>query len=302
MPLTLSCKIPKSFAVRIFIFLCVFFLTAQAAQAKQTKHLLWEISSPTNTVYIAGSVHLLKEGAYPLNAVYERSFSKTKKLVLEVDPALMNQPATQKMTIAKALYPAGRSLKKSIPKKTFSLVNNTAKTLGVNMEALNQYKPWFVAITLTTLQLQKLGFNPEFGVDVYFYKKALQTGKQVIGLETPEFQINLFADMPSKTQEKLLLQALEDMNIMENEFTSLISAWENGDLTGLEKILLESFKGYPEIFENIIAKRNRKWKKQIKKILKGHEPCFIVVGAGHLLGNKGLITLLANQGYNVKQL
>jgi hypothetical protein len=294
--------LPKAFAFRIFIFLCLFILTAQVTQASQTKHLLWEVTSPTNTVYIAGSVHLLKEGANPLSAVYEQAFSKTKKLVLEVDPALMNQPTTQQMTLAKALYPVGRSLKKSIPKKTFYLVNETAKTLGVNMEALNQYKPWFVAITLTTLQFQKLGFNPEYGVDVYFYKKAQQTGKQVVGFETPEFQINLFADMPSKTQNKLLLQTLEDMNIMENEFTSLISAWENGDLTQLEKILLESFNGYPEIFENIIAKRNRNWEKRIKTILNGSEPCFIVVGAGHLLGKKGLINLLAKHCYSMKQL
>lgn len=297
-------KSPYPFIPVFFIYFLILFCCSYQSFASQTsnKHLLWKVQSASNTVYIAGSIHLLKEGSYPLNGVYEQTFSQTKKLVLEVDPAVMNLPETQQMTLAKALYPSGKNLKKSVPEKTYSLISETSNSLGVNIEALNQYKPWFVAITLTTLQLQKLGFNPEYGVDVHFYKKAQQTGKKVIGLETPEFQINLFAGMPLKTQNILLLQALEDMHIMEKEFTSLISAWKNGDKIKLEKILLESFKGYPNIFEDIIVKRNKSWKKQIQKILKGDEQCFIVVGAGHLLGKEGLISLLKKQGFSVTQL
>ena len=286
----------------IFSLLLLCALHQSFASQSANKHLLWEVKSPANTVYIAGSIHLLRQGTYPLDDIYYQSFRKTKKLVLEVDPALMSQPATQQMTLAKALFPAGKTLENTLSKKSFQLASKTAQGMGINIAALNQYKPWFVAVTLTTLQLQKLGFNPEYGIDTHFYQKAQQDGKPTIGLETAEFQINLFADMPLKTQDKLLLQALEDMHIIEQEFISLINAWKGGDTDKLEKILLESFKGYPEIFDDLITQRNRNWEKQVTTILAGSEPCFIVVGAGHLLGDYGLIQLLEKKGYKVKQL
>ena len=283
------------------IFLAHALLYAQERQKVSSKSFLWKVQSKKNAVYILGSVHFLKKEHYPLPKAIEDAFADAKRLVLEIDIEGLGLEITQRMML-KAIYDNGKTLQESISKEAFTLAGKRAKELGLDIYMLNQFEPWYVALTLATLKLQNLGFNPNYGVDKYFSMKAKETGKEIASLETLEYQIDLFDRMSPATQELLLLQTLRDLDVMEKEFNRIIGAWAGGDAKTLEALLLKSFREFPEIHQKLVSERNRNWLHKIENFLAHNENFIVVVGAGHLVGKDGVIELLKEKGYLVEQL
>lgn len=182
------------------------------------------------------------------------------------------------------------------------MVEKRAKELGMDIQALNRLQPWFVALTLSALKLQTLGFDPNYGIDQYFAEKAKKEKKEIVALETWEDQINLFVGMSQESQELLLLRTLRDLEVMEKELTRIVRSWTVGDVRTIETLLLESFKEYPQVYRRLISDRNKNWLPKIEKLLDQDENYIVVVGAGHLVGKEGIIALLKEKGYSVDQL
>ncbi len=265
------------------------------------RHSLWKVQSGTHVVYLVGSVHLLKAANYPLSPAIEKAFSESRRLVLELKLDEVNPQAVQEAMLAKGRLEPGTTLKGIVSPETYGLLQRRAKEIGIPVQALDPFKPWVVALTLTTLKLQKLGYDPQHGIDQYFTRKAKQEGKEISGLETFEFQIDLFDHLSLSEQEALLLETMNELDVMENEFNNLVEAWVQGDTSALEKILLASFREYPEIYQRMVVDRNRGWMGEIGKILMRNEIAIVVVGAGHLVGREGLVELLRAKGYEVEQ-
>jgi uncharacterized protein len=270
--------------------------------AAAEKRSLWKIQAKNNTVYILGSIHYLKDRNYPLDPAIEDAFKDAKKLVFEVNLESMEKEAGQQLMLIKGLYADGSTLKDHISEKTYASAEKELKELGVDIAAFNQFKPWLTAITLTALKLQKLGFDPKQGIDQYFYRKAKKENKEIGGLETLEFQLDLFDGMPERTQEMMLAQTLKDISTMEKEVEAIIKAWASGDVKAIESALLKSMKEYPEIYERLVSDRNRGWIPKIESYLSQSENYLIVVGAGHLAGKDSVIEMLKAKGYSVEQL
>jgi uncharacterized protein YbaP (TraB family) len=271
-------------------------------QIRSSKNCLWRIQSEQNTVYLMGSLHLLKKENYPLHKEIEKAFEDSKVLVLEVDLGEANDPRTQQMMLMKGMFTDGRTLEKAIDEKTYDLAKMKLGELGVDIAPFNNFKPWFFATTLVTIKMQALGFNPELGLDAYFFKKAKQSGKKVIGLETFEYQLGLLDKMSASNQELMVEQSLLELDLIEKEMGSLVQAWSSGDTKGLEDTLLLSFKDFPELYNSLIISRNKKWLEDIESFLRERDHYMIIVGAGHLIGEKGLVELLKKKGYSVEQL
>jgi uncharacterized protein YbaP (TraB family) len=273
----------------------------QAAQELARRHCLWRVQSGTGTVYLLGSVHLLKAEHYPLSAVMDRAFAESRRLILEVKLDAVKPQVMQETVLVKGRLGPGQTLQGLLAPAHYALLSERAAAMGVPPQALDQFKPWMAALTLTTLKLRQLGYDPRYGVDQHFTRKAQEQGKDIQGLESFEFQFNLFEQLPSGLQEQLLLQTLEEMTVIEKQFESLIRAWIHGDGADLEKILLASFRGYPEIYQRLVVDRNREWLGQIEKFLALSDTTMVVVGAGHLVGREGLVELLRAKGYGVEQ-
>ena len=263
-------------------------------------HCLWRVQSGANAVYLVGSVHLLKAANYPLSPAIEKAFSESQRLVLELNLDDVN-PQVQGTMLAKGRLDPGTTLERIVAPKTYGLLQERAKEIGIPVQALDPFKPWVAALTLTTLKLKKLGYDPQHGVDQYFTRKAKQEGKEISGLETFEFQIDLFDHLSLPEQESLLLQTINELDVMEREFNNLVAAWDRGDTSALEKILLASFREFPEIYRRMVVDRNRAWVGEVEKMLARNEKAMVVVGAGHLVGKEGLVELLRAKGYAVEQ-
>ena len=276
--------------------------TSSAAQTTAAgKHFLWTVRSEANVLYLAGSVHALGADAYPLPAVFEKAFEASGTLVEELDLADAASLSAMPMLLAKGLYGDGRTFESAVSKETATLVTQYFKQTGLPMEMIRPMKPWMVMLMLTALEVQKAGLDASLGLDKYFYDKAMAAKKPVIGLETPEFQIDRFDKMSDAVQEQMLRSTVTELDAQSNELKSMIAAWQRGDTATLETSVRDSFARYPAAYTSLIAERNRNWIPQLQMCLSSPTPCFVVVGAAHIVGPDELLALLQQKGYRVEQ-
>ena len=269
--------------------------------AAAEKRSLWKVQSKSNTVYIMGSIHYLKPQNYPLDPALDDAFKAAKKLVLEIDLESAGKEQGQKLMLMKGLYTDGRTLKNGVSAETYGLAEKELKKLGLDIKLFNQFRPWFVALTVAALELQRLGFDANHGIDRYFYQKAKKENKEVIGLETFEYQMDLFDGMAERTQEMMLLQTLKDIHSIGGTVGAIVQAWASGDMKTLDSLLLQSLKEYPDVYQRLILDRNRAWLPKIESYLSQKENYLVVVGAGHLAGKDSVIEMLKAKGYSVEQ-
>lgn len=296
-------NIIRTLFIAVFVFA---FFTLQALPQQpnnvESKNFLWSVKSDSNTVYLLGSLHVLGKESYPLGDAYEKAFQNSQVLVFEVDPGELEKPETIQMVLEKSAIEKGKTLKDTVSPKTYELAKSELGDMGVDIKMFTYTRPWFVAVTTTILKLSKMGFNPEYGVDKYFYQKAQKSGKEIIGLETAEFQIDLIASLGGESQDEVLLHTLKDLDVIEVELPGLVGSWQTGDSKKFQQLILKSYGEHPGVYQRLIVDRNNNWLKAIEGYLKSDKNYLLVVGAGHLVGNEGLVKLLSDKGYKVEQM
>ncbi len=270
----------------------------------QQKSFLWQVRSKSAIVYVLGSVHVAKPDMYPLPQRIEDSFEKAAALALEADPAKAGDPNLLSRMLAAALYPDNGTLKEHLSQKTYDLASRELEQLGLSIDSFKKTRPWFLASTIEILELQRLGYDPAYGIDVYFAKRAAAK-KRIIELESFDYQIALMNGFSDREQELFLLYTLKDMAQVKEEATEMMAAWKNGDSKTIESLVTRTLKETTElepIFDKLIYRRNREMTAKIEDFLKGRETVFVVVGAAHLVGKEGIIGLLKQKGYKVEQM
>lgn len=294
--MTLTLRRRLSLLVTIVVFAC---LHAQAAN----RNFIWKATSAQGgTVYLAGSVHLLTADYYPLNPAFESAFKTADLLVEEIDMAEMLAPEAQLQLLTRGMLPANQSLDKVISAATYQAVNRKMTELGLPIGPMNRIKPWSIALLLQGMEWQKAGFNADFGLDKHFYDAALAAKKQVQGLETLDFQIAQFDEMPMDLQDRLLAETLKELETTKASFTKLANAWKNGDAPLVESIVLQDLKSEPQMYQRLLVNRNRTWLPKIEALFSRPRPAFVVVGAAHLVGSDGLLQNLRTKGYTIEQM
>jgi uncharacterized protein YbaP (TraB family) len=268
---------------------------AGAHAADEQHHILWSLQGKTNKVYLLGSVHLLKESE-KLPAAIDSAYADAEKLVMEIDMDDLDPAQMQQAVMDLAALPEGQTLQQQLGPQVYERFTTQSRAL------LNNFRPWFAAITLVQLQLMKMGFDPESGVERRLTARAATDGKPIQGLETPREQLEIMARLPDKQQREFLLYSVEDAERMASEVDKLVAAWRQGDATQMAKLLQEGFDEYPDLYRPLTVDRNRKWIPQIEQLLDGRDDYLVVVGALHLVGTDSVIDLLERKGYKVKQL
>lgn len=290
----------RYFTVIFLLYLSVWVTNTVTAQGS----LLWEINSTSNTVYLLGSIHLATADFYPLNEKIEQAFNRSDILVVEVNINQVDQAQLEEMMMEKGSYSEGDSLAMHICAHTYELVEKELQGLGLDIAQFAKHKPWFLAQAISVSELQRLGFDPLSGIDKYFLDRA-EGKKAIVELESFDFQIKLFDNFSDYYQELLLFYAIVDLDTIEEEMRTLISAWACGDVEGLESIVSRPLLKYPQlgpIYEKLIYERNTNMLRNIEQYLTATEDYFIVIGAAHLVGEKGIIKLLKERGYSLRQL
>jgi uncharacterized protein YbaP (TraB family) len=281
------------------LLLVVGLLGSLTAQAEAP---VWAIHGAHNTVYLAGSVHLLRSQDAALPAAFDRAYKDAAALVMEIDLDDMDPAAAQGWMLTNGMYTDGTTLSSVIGTQRYERVEKEGNRLGLPVEALERFEPWLVAMTLAQLQYMKLGFDPEQGVEKQLTRKAAADHKPITGLETLEEQLGLLAHLSKDDQAKFLDLTLEEMNEMQSETDSLLAAWRAGNAPKLASMLSDEYKVAPALYRMLVADRNKRWMPQIEKLLKEDKDYLVVVGALHLVGTGGLLELTKARGFEAKQL
>jgi uncharacterized protein YbaP (TraB family) len=293
---------PERTALRRLVAAVVASLAIISAHPQaQTRALAWKVSRGAGVVYLIGSVHMLTNDFYPLAPPLEAAFKDSDLLVEEADLAEMLSPNTQFSMLSKGMLPAGTTLDKVVSPATMALVNQHVGG-PLPIDALKQFKPWFLAMTLEALEWQEAGFDASLGLDKHFFDRAQVDGKTIQGLETTDFQISLFDNMTKDQQERFLAETLKGVDKEKAAVKTLTGAWRNGDVATIERLVMADVKSDPVIYDRLLVARNRAWMPKIEALFSRPRHAFVVVGAAHLVGPDGLVTMLKAKGYQVTQL
>jgi len=270
--------------------------------AQPPRNFLWKVSSNRSVIYLVGSIHLLTKDYYPLSPALDAAFMDSDLLVEETDLGELEAPASQIKLLTRGMLPASQSLDQVVSPSTYALVAKRVGDLGMPIEPLKRFKPWMLAITLVESEWQKAGFDASLGLDKHFHDRAKAEGKMVQGLETVDYQLALFDDMTMAQQDRMLAESLKDVDNEQANALKLTDAWRAGDVTTVERIVLSDVEDDPGTYQRLLVNRNRDWMPRLDSFLTRAGHTFVIVGAAHLVGPDGLVTMLKAKGYKVDQL
>ncbi|OGP67920.1 MAG: hypothetical protein A2W27_03325 [Deltaproteobacteria bacterium RBG_16_44_11] len=284
--------------LRMTLIIIILF-TASGVQAESS---VWAARSSRATVYLAGSVHMLRASDYPLPAEFFTAYQDSRKIVFEVPPGEMEGPEYMGKLLSEAIYNDGTTLKEHITSEAFAKAERFCRERNYPMAQYQFFKPTFFVMTLTVLEMNKIGADPQKGVDYFFKNKAMDDGKATGSLETMDQQISILASVDASVGSDQILQAIDELGQIEVMLGEHLAAWRNGDESKMEELYIKGLKRYPKLYQTLIVDRNNKWVRDIEGYLNGSGNTMVVVGAAHLAGTDSVINLLRKRGYKVIKL
>ncbi len=277
------------------------FLCAPAF-ADGSLHALWEVHGKRNTVYLLGSIHVLRPSDYPLSAAMLNAYSAAQVIYMEVNLQELDSQAVQAEMLSSALMPENQGLPAVLGKERYARAYALAHEVGVELPSFDQFAPWFAAEAISQMQLMHLGFQPQSGVEAYFLERARSDGKTIAGLETVHDQIALFQKMSLDAQAEYLISSLEQAHDLPQEVDAMVHAWQRGDTEWFVHELAAELGGDPQLYQSVLVARNRKWLPKIETLLQDDKNYLVIVGTGHLVGRGSVIDLLKKDGIGATQL
>ena len=266
------------------------------------RHILWAVQGKQNTVYQLGSVHVLRPGDATLPAVAQHAFDDSERLVMEID---LDEPGSDPLAMAAemqqaALLPEGQTLH-GVLGGDYASISARAGKAGFDLESLDAFAPWFVAIALLDLELANRGFSAEYGIEQTLAARAIEEHKPIEGLETAAEQFQMLAGMPLAQQKRFLMMTLDESAQLDSELGQLLRAWQSGDTETLARLLSTEYEKFPDLYRRLTVDRNRAWVVRLAALLDHRDDYLVVVGALHLVGPESVVDLLRKRGYTVTQ-
>jgi uncharacterized protein len=294
----------NSIAHTICLFCLLFLLCACAATdgVGESKATLWKVRGDHNSVYLLGSIHVLSKQVYPLKPALERAFDDADQVVFEIDLTRFDQKSFSKEFSRTAYYPPGQSLSSKLTPETIELLNRVLPSYGLSLKRVEHLRPWYLAEALSSRTLESAGFTNRLGVDLYFYRKAKAAGKPMLGLETLRDQAEIFDRFNDRQNEQYLLSTISGLPEYAEMIRRLVNAWKDGDVRLLDRLLNQDKEADPITHETLFSRRNAKWVPEIERFAHASGNYLIIVGAGHLVGDDGVVAQLRRAGFSVQQL
>lgn len=261
---------------------------------------LWKISKNGNEFYLGGSIHILRPNDYPLPMEFENAFSKASTLVLETDLGIVNSPSFGQKLMMQSMLKNGQTLKTILSKKVYQQLEKECMKVGLPLSQMQMMKPSMVIMTLTVMNLQRIGLTGE-GVDKNYYNHAKSSNMKFKYLESVEKQLKLLTTLGEGAENEFVQYSLNDIKNMKEDIEKLIMAWKKGDKSSMVKQIKEMKKQYPKIYHDMMVERNNSWIPSLMSYLNDKEKEMVIVGALHLYGKDGLLNLLKKKGCKVER-
>jgi hypothetical protein len=267
--------------------------------AKDADPALWVVRDADTTIYLFGTVHLMKPGLNWFDEGVRKAFDASGELVLE----LVMPPEDQMQALIAELGTAksGPPLPARLPPPVAAKLRAELSRLGMSADALDRDEPWLAAVTLSVLPLRQLGYDDKDGAEQVLSAAAKATGKPTRGLETARQQFGYFDKLSMPAQRQLLATTLDDLPKMGAEIDAMVKDWSAGDADALAKLLNADLDRTPELKQALLVTRNRNWANWIAQRMQQPGTVFVAVGAGHLAGSDSVQAELAKRGLKVER-
>jgi uncharacterized protein len=258
---------------------------------------MWEVRAGERTLYLLGSVHLLRPTVYPLDPAIYRAFDAARVVAFELAPDEIAAAAPLMVSVGR--LPDGRTFRDELPASVAAELERRLEEFGLPVAAFERMKPWVVALSLSALTLQRAGFSAESGLDLHLQARARGAGKRVIGLETAREQFEVFDGLDREGQEAFVRSTLAELDESAARLDEATAMWQRGDAEAMAAMMTESMREQPALTERLLDARNRAWIPDIEALLTAGEPAIVIVGMGHLVGEGSVVQLLRERGYTV---
>jgi uncharacterized protein len=264
----------------------------------EAKNFMWEIRSDSATVYLLGSAHVARADLYPLDSAIENAFDRSQYLGVELDINSVDP----KLLLEKIQFSDGTTLEDVLDPELYQRLKKEFNNYMVPSSMFKFYKPWFAVLYLGQIQLMNEGFDPSSGIDKYFLDKA--EDKIIIALETPEEQLAIFDEF-DKMPNEFVEYSLNDMDSTVFRMEKMFGAWVIGDTASINEDIIADFQseeGFEEITKLLIDNRNQIMADKIIGFLSANGTYFVVVGAAHIPGDNGILSILRRENrYGIEQ-
>jgi len=285
---------------RVLLLLATLFLLGSCGAApREAKPALWAVRDGDTTVYLFGTVHLLRPDLRWFDGEVRTAFDASDTLVLEL---VMPPDAETQALLDKLGRTPGDPTVAALPAPEHAKLEGALREAGLAPQSLDRDEPWLAALTLSLLPLQKLGYDDASGVEQVLQAAAKKAGKQVEGLETAEEQFGYFDHLSAAAQTRLLGDTLDGLPGTGATIDTAVVAWSKGDADALARMLNADLAGNPELRDTLLRQRNQRWAAWIRGRLQRPGTVFVAVGAGHLAGGDSVPAMLAKAGLKVERL
>tara|TARA_R110000803_G_scaffold153044_1_gene217973 strand:- start:781 stop:1779 length:999 start_codon:yes stop_codon:yes gene_type:complete len=278
---------------------------AALAAAKASRGLgepaIWVLSDADTTLYIMGTVHLLRPELDWRSDEIDAALNAADTLVFEADVSSSEAGAEMmKFVREKGLFQNGGQLTNLLSDAETIELQAALDYVGLPLGAVQNMRPWFAAVNLSVMQMTKDGFDPNSGVEQVLIAEGTLAGKSFAYLETVDDQLGRLAGLPDDVQVDFLISSAESIDEGAAMLDALVDEWADGDVTGLGLLLANpDMMGSDEVYDALLKERNETWAPKISAMLETPGTRLIAVGAGHLAGDDSVIAMLRTDGFEV---
>ncbi|MBW0144819.1 TraB/GumN family protein [Sphingomicrobium clamense] len=269
---------------------------AQETDAATVAPAMWKVADEDTTVYILGTFHVVRPGMEWRTPLIEEAIESSEELILEIsmDPELLatQAPIMQQMAMDEEVEP----LSVRFDAEEYAKLEAGTKSMGVPIQALDQFETWFLLPALAAPLLQQAGFSATEGIDMTLFQQFVHAGKPVGELEGLVAQVKFLDDADEEAQQEMLMTMFEDD--MAAELDKGLAFWAAGDLDGLYASM-----GFDEMSEEataaMLANRNPHWADWIQTRLDTPGTVLVAGGTGHFMGEHSVLKMLEDRGLTV---
>lgn len=277
---------------------------AVALERQDSKGFFWKIEKDGSELYLLGSIHHGNDEMYPMRPELNAAYADSDHLVVEANIAApISEQRAADIENKYMWYNDNTTLADHIDAETYVQLKSLFEEKGASTAALDSLKAWVTYLKLVNLNSAQDGYGGALGVDMYFLQKAMASGKSILELESVELQYEMLNNFSDELMTSLIKETIESFDQPEGSIGSMANVWLTGDEAVLVEFV-EDMAEIPEYYKSMIKDRNVGMVEKIEGYLgdKNKETYFVVVGAGHMLGEDGIVTKLKEKGYTVTRL
>lgn len=297
-------RLPKFHLVQLLLTAALL-LCSSLASAANDRGIFWLAEKDGHNVYLLGSVHLATADFYPLREQITRAYESSDALAVEADVIAAEGDMTlQQQIMMEAMYQGQRSLKDDLSPDTYKQLQQWLQQRQLPEPMFIRQRPAIAMITMGMVEMQARGLDPSLGIDRHFLQQAKQSSKEVVELEGVLPQLRMLNSL--ENPNLLLQQTLEQLQDIQTFIPRMTTAWKAGDSEALYQLVIaEGLDEHPEyrpLYEALFFKRNRNMARKIDSASAQFDSLFVIVGAGHLVGQQSVLEELEKHGFKLQQL